>query len=273
MKIRWTLIGVIFFLVISFFLSITRQVEDSRDLAVVEDKNSKESSHDLASQSGSPNESSPSDQETSSNDTSSRTISSKGDKEFKKAFSKKYSSDWTFQETKQGNVFRIMGGKIDSIGNSPQAIEGLARNLASFSGVTDQIFNYTSKKETNLSTTHFVAQFFSGYEVYDAWVQATSNKKGDVFIVENFTKNVEKDISTEIELTQNQALQIVAREYEEGADIKGVAATPKIWADDSPHELVWEFSVLVKTPFLASYKVLVGAQSGNIRERFKVSKN
>ena len=195
------------------------------------------------------------------------------EKAFEEAFSKKYPSPWNFQKASTGKIFRIMGGPIKGIGNTPKAIEDLAEDLAQMSHVTGQSFSHTSKRTTNLSTTHFITQSFKGFEVYDAYVQATSNKSGDIFIIERFIKDVDKDIPTKILITQQQAMEITAREYSQEANIKKTSTVPKIWAEDSEHELVWEFSVLVKEPELAAYKVVVGALTGRIREKFKESKN
>lgn len=193
--------------------------------------------------------------------------------EFEKNFTKKYSTGWTFQRTKRGKIFRIMGGEIKGLNDKPKAIEGLSRNLASFANITGQSFNYQSNKETKLSKTHFVSQYYKGFEVYDGWVQATSNKKGEVFIIENFIKDVDKNLSTEIRISQQQALQITATQYPQGSEIKEISTSPKIWADSSEHELVWEFSVFVRGKDLATYKVVIGAKSGRVLEQFKTSKN
>ena len=195
---------------------------------------------------------------------------------FKKAFLQKYSSQWQFQ-THNEQIFRIEGGVIKSIGNNPKNIENLARELAEFAGITGPSFSYNSpegtKKETNFSSTHYVNQSFQNFSVYDGWMQATSNKKqGDVYIIENFIKDVDKNISLEITMTQNEAMDIVKQEYGEEASINVKDAKPKVWANQPPHELIWEFDVLIKDP-LSAYAVLVGIESGRIRKQFPTHKN
>ena len=224
----------------------------------------------------------------SSDETVSRKVASKDSDnqtknttDFEQNFIAKYSPGWIFQKTKSGKVFRIMGGAIKASNGQPQntekaveeAVERISEDLASFANITGQSFNYKSKKDTNLSDTHFISQSFKGFEVYDGWVRTTANKKGDVFIIENFIKDVDKNLSTEILVSQDKALQIVASEYPNDPEIKKISKTPKIWAEGSHHELVWEFSVFVKGPNLATYKVVVGAESGTIKEQFKTSKN
>lgn len=277
MKTKWLLLFLAFAGLLFFLFFTTDSTDESLDLAITEN-----SAHPLPSSHRHPDSSKTPQEEKSPPPPSKAVVSRQRNKSsvenstdnFKKAFSKKYPDNWKFQETTTGKVFRIMGGTIKGIGKSPEAIEGLARDLAQVADITGQSFNHTSEKKTKLSTTHFVGQSFKGFEVYNAWLQATANKEGHVFIIENFVKDVDEGIPLEPHFTREQALKIATRAYEEDTimEVKQAPA-PKIWAEDRPHELVWEFDILLQTPGLEAYKVLVGAQSGRIRTKYKSSKN
>ena len=200
------------------------------------------------------------------------------DQTFEEAFLEKYPSDWIFQKTAQGEVARILGGSIKGIGNHPDQVISLARDLAIFSRVVDSSFEYRSKKVT-ATTTHFVVQFFNDFEVYNGWIQVTSSnkegKKGDVYLIEVSIKDVEEDVPTEILFTLEQAKGVVEKEFPEGVEVEiGVISdTPKIWAEQPGHELAWELSALLRKPRLEDYEIVVGAHTGQVRSKLKVSKN
>lgn len=192
---------------------------------------------------------------------------------FKEAFSRKYPSDWQIQEGSQGKPFRVLGGTIKGVGKSLDLIMTLAQDLAQLNGVTNTLFRYSSKQATTLSITYFLNQTFEGFDVYNGWVQVTTNHKtGDVYLMDLSIKSVNEDVRIEILVPQDQAKDLVTQEYPKGVEVKALSSAPKVWTEDSDHELVWEFHAEVTSSTeLADYKVVVGAHTGQVRAKFKVS--
>jgi hypothetical protein len=191
------------------------------------------------------------------------------------------SGNWKFIRNSEGKVMTVSGGNMPSVGkNSSSALE-FAKKIAPFFQVESaQVVirkDGKSFSQTGRSKIYRFEQKINNYEVYGAGITLMTSKNDDsAYMITTDLKEVKGlSFKTAESTTALDFKDVVLNEFssEERMKIKRIEPKPVIWANSEPAELAWVYLVETWDKKFQKIKVLVGAESGKVLTKEKISFN
>lgn len=187
--------------------------------------------------------------------------------EFDQWFHEKYGTQGKLR--RNANTLTISNLKIKDKMTSVTEAERFVKELALQMGIKH--FDASSRFEKQgLFNVFSSRQLYKGHKVFDSAIRLSGTiKKGDLVYINSNLKQVD-EIQPLNQLSLSDAKDLVSTFFKtEGtykAKIKSHYPEMQVWANSSPNQFAWVFSVLVsdESNNLASYQVVVGEQSKSV---------
>ena len=189
--------------------------------------------------------------------------------------------EWKFIRNSEGKIMTVSGGKIPSVGKNPSTALDFAKKIAPYFQVdSGQVIARKDDKsfsQTALSKIYRFEQKVDNYKVYGAGVTLMTAKKDDsAFMITTDLKEVKGLSLKAAESTKAEDFKsTVLNEFssQQKTKIAYIEPKPVIWANAEPAELAWVYLVETQDKKYQRLKVLVGADSGKVLIKQKVSFN
>jgi hypothetical protein len=189
--------------------------------------------------------------------------------------------EWKFIRNSDGRIMTVSGGKIPSVGKNPGAALDFAQKIAPYFKVDSA--QVTARKDdksfsqTALSKIYRFEQKIDNYKVYGAGITLMTAKNDDsAFMITTDLKEV-KGLSLKAakSTSAEDFKSTVLNEFssQQKTKITYIEPKPVIWANSEPAELAWVYLVETQDKKYQKLKVLVGADSGKVLIKQKVSFN
>lgn len=189
--------------------------------------------------------------------------------------------EWKFIRNSDGKVMSISGGIIPSVGKDQGTALDFAKKIAPYFQVDSaQVIVRKDDKsfsQTALSKVYRFEQKVDNYKVYGAGVTLMASKKDDSAIMITTDLKEVKGLSLKAaESTSAEDFKsTVLNEFpsQQKTKITYIEPKPVIWANAEPAELAWVYLVETNNKKMQRLRVLVGADSGKVLIKQKVSFN
>ncbi len=189
------------------------------------------------------------------------------------------SGEWKFIRDQNGKVMSVSGGSIPAVGKNPNSALNFAKKLSPYFQVdSTQVISRKDDKsfsQTARSKIYRFEQEINNYKVHGAGMTLMASKADNsAFMITTDLKEVKGLSFKAAESTTAEDFKpTVLNEFpsQQKSKISYIEPKPVIWANSDPAELAWVYIVETWNPKFQKLRVLVGAESGKILTKVKVS--
>ncbi|MEI7441009.1 MAG: hypothetical protein WCK43_05170 [bacterium] len=188
--------------------------------------------------------------------------------------------EWKFIRSPNGRIMSVSGGKVSGVGHNKESALNFAKTIAPYFQVApSQIAARNDGKDfsqTAYTKIYRFEQKINDYKIHGSGITLmTKTQDSTAFMITTDLKEVKGLSFQAATATKAEDFKsVILNEFSQYKTIiKLTEPKPVIWADSDPAELAWVFVVETWNPKFNMTRVLVGADSGKILIKEKMSFN